>query len=486
MPNRRSSLLGRIRLIGKTVQSGLRLQKSNMKSLSSSDFEKSPDSPLKKRTSLSLSIKSSKSATSMSEKQSEMIKMHQNELGQKLSLDSLQRQKSPEEAKKIVPTSSRAATKKSVVIVTPGTISEGKSSSSLISSEENDLSEIPYVLSPRSTSLRIPTPQQSELNSGKQSFSDSLSFPTPPTVERIQTIDIHKPIALLPQSKSASYSNVSISELIPEIHTRANSLPDTNESVTNEESSEWYPKPALRKKPSYRFSLSKVPSIPAFDDLIIADSFDVDSIASSTDEDINVKPKDSQLLHSLNSPTQSILDIPEVVEYSQPTEIKPKATLAEANSQTLTSSWESVQTQAHADIISTETQTVRVSIKQAELEDFSCQTEDALVPILYACYSFGCRQGDHCYSSSCPNRPQLAHCARCLEHDEETETRVEFLKFENVRLLQELSALTLMVQTARSQTQQMQILKEAAESRFEQLARVAHRKLVRAMVDNRT
>ncbi|KAJ3315286.1 hypothetical protein HDV04_003679 [Boothiomyces sp. JEL0838] len=61
--------------------------------------------------------------------------------------------------------------------------------------------------------------------------------------------------------------------------------------------------------------------------------------------------------------------------------------------------------------------------------------------------------------------------------------KASVLEEENVRLRQELQAMKLMVQTARSQTQQMKILKEAAEARFEQLARVAHRKLVRAMVD---
>jgi hypothetical protein len=53
---------------------------------------------------------------------------------------------------------------------------------------------------------------------------------------------------------------------------------------------------------------------------------------------------------------------------------------------------------------------------------------------------------------------------------------------ENEALKQELEKMRLMVIEAKSQTQQMKILKEAAESRFEQLARVAHKKLVRAMV----
>ncbi|KAJ2999898.1 hypothetical protein HDV02_001417 [Globomyces sp. JEL0801] len=65
----------------------------------------------------------------------------------------------------------------------------------------------------------------------------------------------------------------------------------------------------------------------------------------------------------------------------------------------------------------------------------------------------------------------------------ETTEDVSDLEAENIRLRQELSTMKLMVQTARAQTHQMKILKEAAEARFEQLARVAHRKLVRAMVD---
>jgi len=63
--------------------------------------------------------------------------------------------------------------------------------------------------------------------------------------------------------------------------------------------------------------------------------------------------------------------------------------------------------------------------------------------------------------------------------------KVMDLEEQNMRLLQELEAAKLMITASRSQTQQMKILKEAAEARFEQLARVAHRKLVRAMLDKR-
>jgi hypothetical protein len=61
------------------------------------------------------------------------------------------------------------------------------------------------------------------------------------------------------------------------------------------------------------------------------------------------------------------------------------------------------------------------------------------------------------------------------------EDRLVILESENIRLLQELKAMQLMIVTARSQTQQMQILKEAAEARFEQLARVCHRLLTRVL-----
>ncbi|KAJ3345418.1 hypothetical protein HDU91_007358, partial [Kappamyces sp. JEL0680] len=135
------------------------------------------------------------------------------------------------------------------------------------------------------------------------------------------------------------------------------------------------------------------------------------------------------------------------------------------------------------------------------------------------CYSLSCREGYRCYSYICPRSQRhapseiatqtepvgdISVCSKCSAKerlfdatevsDKDTETafdeeeggeqdRVALLEAENVRLLQELQAMKLMVVTSRSQTQQMQILKEAAEARFEQLARVCHRKLVRAMVD---
>ncbi|KAL2918544.1 hypothetical protein HK105_201945 [Polyrhizophydium stewartii] len=56
---------------------------------------------------------------------------------------------------------------------------------------------------------------------------------------------------------------------------------------------------------------------------------------------------------------------------------------------------------------------------------------------------------------------------------------------ENTRLQQEVAALRMALSTERSKSEHMKILKEAAEARFEQLARVAHRKLVAAMEDKR-
>jgi hypothetical protein len=71
-----------------------------------------------------------------------------------------------------------------------------------------------------------------------------------------------------------------------------------------------------------------------------------------------------------------------------------------------------------------------------------------------------------------------------LEDDDNSQF-VHLLQEENMRLVQELETLKLMVTQAKSQAQQMKILKEAAEARFEQLARVAHRKLVRAMAESK-
>lgn len=67
-----------------------------------------------------------------------------------------------------------------------------------------------------------------------------------------------------------------------------------------------------------------------------------------------------------------------------------------------------------------------------------------------------------------------------IEHSEDA---LSALKAENMRLLQDLEAIKLMLESSQAQASQMKILKEAAEARFEQLARVAHRKLVRAMVE---
>lgn len=69
------------------------------------------------------------------------------------------------------------------------------------------------------------------------------------------------------------------------------------------------------------------------------------------------------------------------------------------------------------------------------------------------------------------------------EKNRQQQMEIQYLQEENMRLLQELNAMKLIVTMSRAQTQQMSILKEAAESRFEQLARVAHRKLLRAMVE---
>ena len=69
------------------------------------------------------------------------------------------------------------------------------------------------------------------------------------------------------------------------------------------------------------------------------------------------------------------------------------------------------------------------------------------------------------------------------EKNRKQQMEIQYLQEENMRLLQELNAMKLIVTMSRAQTQQMSILKEAAESRFEQLARVAHRKLLRAMVE---
>ncbi|KAI8910169.1 hypothetical protein EDD86DRAFT_265643 [Gorgonomyces haynaldii] len=54
------------------------------------------------------------------------------------------------------------------------------------------------------------------------------------------------------------------------------------------------------------------------------------------------------------------------------------------------------------------------------------------------------------------------------------------LMSENTRLHQEVTALKLQLANEQAKAEQMKILKEAAEARFEQLARVAHRKLVQA------
>jgi hypothetical protein len=52
---------------------------------------------------------------------------------------------------------------------------------------------------------------------------------------------------------------------------------------------------------------------------------------------------------------------------------------------------------------------------------------------------------------------------------------------ENTRLHQEVTTLKLAIATEKSKCEQMKILKDAAEARFEQLARVAHKKLAQAM-----
>ncbi|KAI8893882.1 hypothetical protein BC833DRAFT_261233 [Globomyces pollinis-pini] len=61
------------------------------------------------------------------------------------------------------------------------------------------------------------------------------------------------------------------------------------------------------------------------------------------------------------------------------------------------------------------------------------------------------------------------------------DTDIQMYQNEIVNLKQELAAMNLMAQTFRSQTIQMKILKEAAEARFDKLAKVAHRRLVRAI-----
>jgi hypothetical protein len=123
--------------------------------------------------------------------------------------------------------------------------------------------------------------------------------------------------------------------------------------------------------------------------------------------------------------------------------------------------------------------------------DDGCQTEPAGTGIEMACqtdadYESGIQTAEMAVS------PILAHSK--IDAEQQTDNVsdagdndqfVQLLQEENMRLVQELETLKLMVTQAKSQAQQMKILKEAAEARFEQLARVAHRKLVRAMAENK-
>jgi hypothetical protein len=71
-----------------------------------------------------------------------------------------------------------------------------------------------------------------------------------------------------------------------------------------------------------------------------------------------------------------------------------------------------------------------------------------------------------------------------FEMDENTDISfTELLISENSRLNQEITALRLQVAQEQAKCEQFRILKEAAEARFEQLARLAHRKLVQAQAD---
>jgi hypothetical protein len=245
-----------------------------------------------------------------------------------------------------------------------------------------------------------------------------------------------------------------MNDLVPRIHQRSNSVTD---SVTSS------PSIALHARSSYVLSLFETPSAPLFDDILavaIPESLDVDTVSSSI-----VPQKNLSHSQAFKSATQFIGEsaISRALK-----EFQVEAKTFEINTQTHGFSGENAETQVGVATLVVGTQTV-CDQKGVQLGDVSTQTEDEIFPSEHA--------------RICENSQE--DCSRCIEVDDESAARIELLESENVRLLQELSALSLMVQTARSQTQQMKILKEAAESRFEQLARVAHRKLIRAMAENR-
>lgn len=133
-------------------------------------------------------------------------------------------------------------------------------------------------------------------------------------------------------------------------------------------------------------------------------------------------------------------------------------------------------------VMATCCQTIDDTHRQELAVETSCQTEN--VAIYDAQHLMNRQDSDSLTRSSNVYHSHgslTVSSEETLSESERQQEEINYLHEENIRLLQELNLMKLTVSTERSRTQQMLILKEAAEARFEKLARVAHRKLLRAM-----